>query len=457
MHVIAVGLNHQTAPVDIREKVAFEESTLHEALIKLRQTKSIFEDVIVSTCNRTEVYVVTDQLHTGRYYTKMFLSEWFGIEKKQLTSFLFIKEDAAAVEHLFRVTCGLDSMILGETQILGQIRDHFLLAQKYETTGTIFNELFKEAITLAKRAHSETSINDNPVSVSYAAVELAKQIFGNFSDKHILIVGAGKMSELTAKHLNGQGVSKITVMNRTYEKAKGLAERFCGTASSMSEMSKALTEADILVSSTGARDYILKKDFAEEAIKKRKGRPLFIVDIAVPRDIDPDINNIEGVFLYDIDDLEGIVQANLEERKESAAQIELFIEEQLASFKEWLQTLGVVPVISALRKKALNIQAETMKSLERKLPDLTERERKLISKHTKSIVNQLLRDPIQKVKELAAEPNADMSLQTFIDIFSIEEDVKQEKQKDVNVTSMKTRENTSAKGIPSAGHVSLRS
>ncbi|TCP32220.1 glutamyl-tRNA reductase [Scopulibacillus darangshiensis] len=427
MHILSIGINHRTAPVNIREKFTFDASTLHEALIRLRHTKSIFEDVIVSTCNRTEIFVVADQLHTGRHYTKTFLAEWFGIEKEQLTPFLFIKEDEGAIEHLFRVTCGLDSMILGETQILGQIRDGFLTAQGHQTTGTIFNELFKEAITLAKRAHSETAINDNAVSVSYAAVELAKQIFGRLDDKHILIVGAGKMSELTAKHLDSQGVSKITVMNRTVEKALELAKRFSGQAAKMSEMAETLADADILISSTGSRDTILHSDFVKKAVKQRKGRPLFMVDIAVPRDIEPAINDIDGVFLYDIDDLEGIVQANLADRKEAALQIELFIEEQLMTFKQWLQTLGVVPVISALRKKALNVQAETMKSIERKIPDLSDRERKVINKHTKSIVNQLLRDPIQKAKELAAGPDANASLQMLIDIFAIEDDVQEEK------------------------------
>lgn len=427
MHILAVGLNHRTAPVDIREKFAFEASTLQEALTHLRHTKSIFEDVIVSTCNRTEVYVVSDQLHTGRHYTKTFLAEWFGIEKDQLTPYLFIKEDDVAIEHLFRVTCGLDSMILGETQILGQVRDSFLLAQTHHTTGTMFNELFKEAVTLAKKAHSETAINENPVSISYAAVELSKQIFGRLEDKHILIVGAGKMSELTAQHLNSQGVSKITVMNRTFEKAVELAKRFSGQASDMSEMAGALVEADILISSTGARGYILNSGFVKSVVKQRKGRPLFIVDIAVPRDIDPDINDIEGIFLYDIDDLEGIVQANLEGRKEAAEEINLFIEEQLVLFKQWLQTLGVVPVISALRKKALSVQAETMQSIERKIPGLNDRERKVISKHTKSIVNQLLRDPIQKAKELATEPTAAASMQAFIEIFGIENEVEEEK------------------------------
>ena len=426
MHILVVGLNHRTAPVEIREQYTIEESVLNEALLELRGQKSIFENVILSTCNRTEVYVVTDQLHTGRYYTKSFLSNWFGVEMDTLDHYLFIKSDEEAIKHLFRVTCGLDSLVIGETQILGQIRDAFLKAQSLKVTGTIFNELFKEALTVAKRSHSETSINDNAVSVSYAAVELARKVFGRLERKHVTIIGAGKMGELAATHLKSQGSNEVTVMNRTLEKAKELAEKFSGLAASMSQLSSTLLETDIIISSTGARDFVLTVENVEAAIKARKGRPLLIVDIAVPRDVDPAINKLEGVFLYDIDDLEGIVQSNLEERKHEAEHIEQLIAEQLIAFSEWLQTLGVVPVITALRQKALSIQAETMESIERKMPNLTDRERKLISKHTKSIINQLLRDPIAKAKEFSGEANGRQKLETFVSIFGIEEEVKKE-------------------------------
>jgi glutamyl-tRNA reductase len=430
MHILVVGFNHKTAPVEIREQMAFAEADLEEALLTLRGQKSIFESVIVSTCNRTELYVVADQLHTGKYYTKAFLAKHFHMDMDEVGQYLFVKENEAAIRHLFNVTCGLDSLVLGETQILGQLRDAFLQAQSLGVTGTFFNELFKQALTVAKRAHSETSINDNAVSVSYAAVELANKIFGQLKDKHILILGAGKMGELTATHLKSHGASKITVMNRTFEKARELAIRFGGEAKSLDVLDKVLDQADILISSTGSKNYVITEKKAAEAIKRRKGKPLFIVDIAVPRDIDPNINNIEGVFLYDIDDLEGIVQTNLEERKVAALQIENMIENQAAEFSEWMGTLGVVPVISALRQKALHIQAETMKSIERKMPELTDRERKIISKHTKSIVNQLLRDPIQRAKEIAGDPHADHLLETFISIFGLENDIAEQKAHD---------------------------
>ncbi|MGV3487949.1 MAG: glutamyl-tRNA reductase [Tuberibacillus sp.] len=424
MNILVVGMNHKTAPVEIREQMAFAESELDEALQALRNQKSIFETVIVSTCNRTELYVVSDQIHTGRYYTKAFLANHFNMKMDDMAQYIFVKENEDAVRHLFNVVCGLDSLVLGETQILGQVRDAFIKAQGLGVTGTFFNELFKEALTVAKRAHSETMINDNAVSVSYAAVELANKIFGDLSDKHILVLGAGKMGELTATHLKSHGASKITVMNRTYEKAVELAERFAGQAKGIEHLDQALNQADILISSTGSKNFVITEAAVRQAVKQRKGKPLFIVDIAVPRDVEPAINEIESVFLYDIDDLEDIVQTNLAERKEAAEQIAGMIEVQVAQFTEWVSTLGVVPVIAALRQKALNIQSETMKSIERKMPDLTDRERKIISKHTKSIVNQLLRDPIQRAKEFATAPNADELLEAFIQIFSLENDLR---------------------------------
>ncbi|ADH98931.1 glutamyl-tRNA reductase [Salisediminibacterium selenitireducens] len=420
MHILVVGLNHKTTPVEIREKFQFQ-SDLDQALTALRQSKSILESVIISTCNRTELYVVADQLHTGRYYSKMFLSEWFDVPKEEFSHHLVIREDEHAIEHLLRLSCGLDSMILGETQILGQVRDAFLKAQELDTVGTIFNYSFRQAIALAKRVQAETGINDNPVSVSYAAVELGKQIFGDFNGKEVLVMGAGKMSELTAKHLTSSGVSQITVMNRTMEKAIALADRFDGRARTFTELSDTLLETDVLISSTGSDQYVLKEEDVRQIMKKRKGRPLFLVDIAVPRDLDPELNELDNVYLYDIDDLQGIVEANLEDRKEAAEQIELMIEEELVVFGDWLDTLGVVPVISALRSKASSIQEGTMESLERKLSHMTDREKKVIRKHMKSIINQMLRDPITALKEVPNEESPDELLDYFTRVFNLDD------------------------------------
>ncbi|NHM30500.1 glutamyl-tRNA reductase [Neobacillus terrae] len=426
MHILVVGINYKTAPVEIRERLTFNQPDLGIATVNLNAKKSILENVIVSTCNRTEIYAVVDQLHTGRYYIKEFLSEWFNIDQDEFSPFLFIYEEDGAVEHLFKVACGLNSMVLGETQILGQVRDSFLLSQNEKTTGTVFNHLFKQAITLAKRAHSETDIGANAVSVSYAAVELAKKIFGSLENKHVLIFGAGKMGELAAQNLHGSGVRKVTVINRTFEKAVSLAEKFGGQARTLEELQRALAEADILISSTGSKDLVITKDMMANVEKMRKGKPLFMVDIAVPRDLDPNIGELENIFLYDIDDLEGIVEANLQERKKAAQQIMLMAEKEIVEFKQWIGTLGVVPVITALREKALAIQSETMESIERKIPNLSDRDRKVLNKHTKSIINQLLKDPILQAKELAARPDAENALDLFVKIFNIEDLVEEQ-------------------------------
>ncbi len=429
MHILVIGVNYKTAPVEIRERLTFNETDLGEAIKKLQTKKSILENIILSTCNRTEIYAVVDQLHTGRYYIKEFLSDWFGLEQEEFSPFLNYYEEDAAIEHLLKVPCGLTSMILGETQILGQVRTAFLQAQECETTGTVFNHLFKQALTVAKRGHSETEIGANAVSVSYAAVELAKKIFGSLDHKHVLILGAGKMGELAAQNLHGSGVRKVTVINRTFEKAIDLAGRFAGQAKTMEELEGSLVDADILISSTGAKDFVITKETVEKVVKQRKGKPLFMVDIAVPRDLDPQIAELENVFLYDIDDLEGIVEANLQERKKAAEKISIMIEKEIVEFKQWLGMLGVVPVISALREKALSIQAETMESIERKIPHLSEHDKKVLSKHTKSIINQLLKDPILQAKEMAAKPDAGKSLDLFMKIFNIEELVDQQQPK----------------------------
>ena len=440
MYILQVGFNYKTTPIEIREKLTFSEATIDEAMKELNTRKSILENVILSTCNRTEIYAVVDQLHTGRYYIKQFLSDWFQVPMEEFTPYLQMNENDAAIEHLLRVSVGLNSMVLGETQILGQVRDAFLTAQNNKVTGTIFNELFKRAITFAKKTHRETAIGEQAVSVSYAAVELAKKIFGDISDKHVVVYGAGEMGELALKNLHGAGVNKITIVNRTIERAKDMARFFGAKTAKVEELPSVLKEADILISSTAARQPVLMKEDIAPIQKERKGKPLFLVDIAVPRDLDPNISDLDSVFLYDIDDLQDIVDQNLAAREEIAAEIEEELYVEIDDFKEWVTTLGVVPVIRALREKALAIQGETFASIKRKIPDLTEREQKVISKHTKSIINQLLKEPIIQAKEMAGKQNAEELLSTFIDIFGIDEKVKEEVQK----RSTKTK--TIAKG-----------
>lgn len=436
MYILQVGFNYKTTPVEIREKLAFTESTIEDAILELNKRKSILENVIISTCNRTEIYAVVDQLHTGRYYIKQFLADWFAVPMEEFSKYLQIHENDTAMEHLLRVSVGLDSMVLGETQILGQIRDAFLTAQKLKATGTVFNELFKRAITFAKKSQRETAIGEHAVSVSYAAVQLAKQIFGKMEDKHVVIYGAGEMGELAVKNLVGAGVKNITVVNRTIERAEQLALQFQAKAVTSDELTKVLKDADILISSTAATDPVLTKADLAPIQKARKGKPLFLVDIAVPRDLDAKISELDSVFLYDIDDLQHIVDQNLEERKEAAEVIALQLKDEIIDFKDWVTTLGVVPVIRALREKALSIQGETYESIMRKIPDLTEREQKVIRKHTKSIVNQLLKEPIIQAKEMAGNKNAEELLALFIDVFGIDEDVKKEVTKKTDKTKV---------------------
>lgn len=422
MYVMVVGLNYRTAPVEIREQFTFSDESLGIALRKLKNTKSVLEAVIVTTCNRTEIYAVTDQLHTGQHFIKKFLSEWFSIPKEEIAPFLYVKEDIDATEHLFRVITGLDSMILGETQILGQIRQAFFHAQKYGSTGTIFNTLFRQAITFAKKVHSQTGIGENAVSVSYAAIELSKRIFDRLENKKVLLIGAGETSELTALHLHTQGVKQIIVVNRTFEKAKQLADSFNGQAFPIEQLAEALFEADIVISSTSSDTAIITKPLVVDIMEKRNHKPLFLIDIAVPRDIESTVNELDNIYLYDIDDLRHIVDANLKEREKISLEVNRWIDEEVYLFYQWVNQLGVIPLITAIREKSFTIQEDTMKSIENKLPHLSEKDIKIINKHTKSIINQMLKNPIMRLKETATEPEAKEMMNYFKKIFAIEEE-----------------------------------
>lgn len=438
MHIVVVGLNYRTAPVEVRERFSFAEKDLPGALTELKNTKSVLEGVVVATCNRTEIYVVVDRLHMCGYFIRSFMEQWFGGSREDFTQHLYIYEDEQAIQHLFRVACGLDSMVLGETQILGQVKNAFLFSQSVKATGNWFNMLFKQAITLSKRAHSETAIGENAVSVSYAAVELGKRIFGTFAGKKVLILGAGKMSELTVKHLYANGAEEVLVANRTFARAQELAGKFNGTPCTMQEAFERIQDVDILISSTGAEGYVITSSQVAQSMKKRPARPLFMIDIAVPRDIDPSIGDLENVFLYDIDDLEGIVESNMEMRRAEAAKIELMIEKELDVFDQWLHTQGVKPVIRALQEKSSTIHEDTMESLFNKLPELDERQRTMIRRLTKSIVNQMMHDPINRIKDMAAEKQGAEAVDMFTKIFALEEQLLVAEQKsDRNVVEAK--------------------
>lgn len=399
------------------------EKDLPGALKGLIDTTSVMECVIVATCNRTELYAVVDRHQLCGHHIRSFMEKWFDQPRAQFTNHLYMYEDEKAIDHLFRVASGLDSMVIGETQILGQVKNAFLLAQSQKTTGTVFNMLFKQAITMAKRAHSETMIGEAAVSVSYAAVELGKQIFGRFNRKQVMIIGAGETGELAAKHLYANGADRVFVVNRTFERAAQLADKFNGVPCSMDEAPRKLRDVDIVISSTGAEGFVLTRKDVEDAMEARRSRPLFMIDIAVPRDLDPSITTVENVFLYDIDDLEGIVESNLKQRQQEAAKIETMIEEEKQLFDHWYRTLGVVPLIRALQNKAADIHQETMASMTNKLPDLDEHELKVIRKLTKSIVNQMMQDPILRIKEMAGDKKGDEAMDMFVKLFALEEEI----------------------------------
>ena len=441
MHIIALSLNYKNASVEDREKVTFQDDEVVEALHALRDQKSILEATLLSTCNRTELYVVSDQEHTGAYYTRKFLAEWFDVDYDTIKGMTELKVAEEAVEHLFKVTAGLDSIVLGETQILGQIREAFLIAQEEHTTGTIFNKLFKEAITVAKRGHSETDISKNAVSMSYAAVELAKKIFANVKKSKVLVIGAGEMAEESLLNLTSNGIEDLVVVNRSIDKAKALADKFKGRATLLANLEEELLDADIVISSTSSNTYVIDKEMMDRVSKKRGNQSLIMIDIAMPRDIDPSISESDTIYIYNVDDLQGLVDANLKTREKEAEKIMNMIDGSRDDFEEWLNVQGVVPVIQAMRTKALDIHSSTFESLERKLPDMSERERTVVSKHMKSIINQMLRDPIIFTKEIAGLADRDEKLKDIEAMFHIEEEVESEraKSKEKNIEKLQAR------------------
>jgi len=401
VQIVVVGLNYRTAPVEVRERFALSETDLPQALAAFRASAGIREGVILSTCNRTELYAVVDRPTLCGYEIRAFMERWFGIPRREFNHYLYIYEDGRAVGHLFRVVCGLDAMVPGEPQVLGQVRDAFLLAQRTGTTGKVFNRLFKHAVTMGKRVHHETAIGQNAVSVSYAAVELGRRIFGRFDGKRVMLIGAGRMGELAARHLLANGARDIVVANRTPERAKELANRFGGMAVRLDEARDHLGSVDIVISGTNAPGYVLAAADVREAMAGRDERPLFLIDIAVPRDIDPACREVHGAFLYDIDDLEGVVENNLAKRRRVGEAVEKTIEAEREAFVRWAATLPVQPVIRALQEKAAAIHEATLESLMRKLPDLDDRQKEKIEKLTRSMLKQLIRGPILRLKELA--------------------------------------------------------
>ncbi|WDL96974.1 glutamyl-tRNA reductase [Alicyclobacillus sp. ALC3] len=421
MHLIMVGMNHRTASVELRERVSIVEDDLASVYGQLRDLRTVYESVVLSTCNRTEIYTVVTTRDSAEDYLLKYLARRAGLSEENIRAHTLTLQGEEVVRHLMKVSSGLDSMVVGETQILGQVRDAFSLAHEHGATGLILNQLFRTSIHLGKRAHTETTIGQNAVSVSYAAVQLARKVFGELTGRRVLVVGAGKMSQLTTQYLYEHGMTDVHVVNRSLARAEALAQQFGGSSVPWSSLSGELTAADIVISSTSSKQIVLSRVMVEQAAQGRGTRPLLLVDIAVPRDIDPEAGSVRNVFLYDIDDLEGVVAANQAERLRQAALVESMIQDGLSSFVEWLAEQRVVPVIAAVRARGEDIHERVMASLERKLPDLSERERKLIRKHAMSIVNQLLREPVQYMKERAGVSEGVDEVEWFADMFGVAE------------------------------------
>jgi glutamyl-tRNA reductase len=414
-----MGLNFKTAPVEIREVLAVPSGQLGACLERLG-TLAIAEGILLSTCNRTEVYAVGENVD-GLYAELIrYLADLGHIEdQSRLLPHLYRAHDQGAVDHLFRVSCGLDSMVIGETQILGQVRDAYQSSTTAGTVGKLFHQLFEQAIAVGKRAQTETRIGQNAVSVSYAAVELAKKVFRSLDGRRAMTIGAGETAELTVKHLQASGVTEIVIANRTLERAEKLAQSIGGTAITMAEIPQQLQHVDVVISSTGAPGIVLSRQQVAEAIRNRRGRPIFLFDIAVPRDIDPGISQLEGAFLYDIDDLQAVINANLQERAEEAKRAERIVAEEEAKFFAWLASQEVVPTIRLLRDRFDEIRQQELSRALNRLPDLTERERAVIEAMTVSLVNKILNAPTQHLKGMAGEGAAGDAIAAVVRLFDL--------------------------------------
>ena len=399
MHIVVVGLSHKTAPVEIREKLAVPESRLGEALARLCSYPGVKEGMLLSTCNRVEVYAVVEDLESGYGRIQEFLADThLSLSSEQLTPHLYWQTGDRAIAHLFRVASSLDSMIVGESQILGQLKDAFDAALAHKTTGLILNKVVKKAISVAKRVRTDTKIAETAVSVSYAAVELAKKIFSDLRDKTVLLVGAGEMAKLAAKHFIAGGVRHVRVTTRTPQHAVELADRFNGIAVPFEQYREEMASADIVLVSTGAAHYLVSSDDVQRAVRLRMNRPIFLIDISVPRNIDPAVRHVDNAFLFDIDDLKYRVEQNRGERLQEAEKAEHLVVEEVGVVRQWLQSLEVTPTIVALKTRAEDIKrAEVEKALGR-LAHLPPQERALVEAMASSIVNKLIHNTMVTLK-----------------------------------------------------------
>lgn len=413
-----VGLNHRTASVDVRDRVSVSEQKHGSILEQFYALGSVVECSLISTCNRSEAYVITDDPETARAGVIGVFGEISGIDAGELGEFTFTRNDLDAVRHLLCVASGLDSMIMGEPQIAGQVKDAGARALEAGTSGTVLNRLFRSAVETSKRARTETEIADGAVSVSFAAVALAKKILGKLDERTALVLGAGEMSELTARHLVDGGVGRLMVSSRTFMRARDLAKRVNGEALSWSDAMDGLHRADIVISSTSATVPILEKPRVARAMQQRRNSAMFLIDIAMPRDIDPDAGSLYNVFLYDIDDLQAVVGANMKKRRREAEKARHIVDEEVRVFASWLNSLEVVPAIVAMRQRFQELLEEELDRA--RLSDFSEVQQEKVAGLLRLYMNKLLHAPQVRLREAADSGEALNYVDTLIRLFDLD-------------------------------------
>ena len=419
--IVLIGLNHKTAPVEVRECLTFSGDDTASALDTLKQTTDINEVMLFSTCNRIELLMTTEERHHAVQIAKQFLADYKNVPQQDFETSLYVHAGDDAVRHIFRVACSLDSMMVGEPQILGQIKSAYRLAAGKKSTGVILNRLLHKAFFVAKRVRSETGIGDHAVSISYAAIELGRKIFGSMEQKQVLLLGAGEMAELAVEHLMQQHVRDIFVANRTFERGVELAQRFNGHAIRFEEIADFLQRVDIIISSTGSPDIIITADDVKAVRRRRRNRPLFFIDIAVPRDIDPKINHMDNAYVYDIDDLEGIIEDNIEDRNREAVKGERIVDEAVIHFQKWYESLDIVPTIVALREKFDTIANTELRRTLNSMENLSKENRAALIRMKDALVNKILHDPTQSLKSNGYHRDKSYFLDTTRKLFKLDD------------------------------------
>ncbi len=400
MRLLAVGISHRTAPVELRESVDFSRAGLESALTAFAARGMGAEAVVLATCNRAEIYALSES-DAAADAIMNFFSEYHAIDASRIAEHLYTHRGPDVARHLFRVAAGLDSLVVGEPQILGQVKAAYATASDLHFTGAVTHRLFHSAFAVGKRVRSETGLGEGAVSVSYAAIELAKKIFGSLSGLNVLILGAGEMAELTGVHLRAQHVKQITIASRTFASAEQLAQQLGGRAVQWREVASALAAADIAVTATGATDPVLTKTAVDDAMRSRRNRPLFVIDIAVPRDVEPAVGDLEQVFLYHMDDLQVIVQENLARRSTELASAEAIVNEEVARFVTWLHSREITPTIVALRQRFEQIRQSELRRLEPKMAGLPPEARARVEEITRLLVEKLLLTPTEQLKAMS--------------------------------------------------------